>query len=1237
MIFNLPTIAYKPYLSTPSPSTYPFVVDVNLSIQGDADTTIVGSEPVTFTVTFNRDMDTAIQPAVSFGPDAPITDYTIHPIDGGWQDLRTWQGVFNVNPITGDGYQLIRVAGAVAMDDPWLVTGDDAGPFRFEIITSGTAAMNLQATGGEGCVDLIWSQDDFDLLAGYNLYSSTSQAGPFSRINSSIIPPDIHSWREINVVPGQSYYYYFTVVKSDMSESAQSNIATAIPTDTISPIISHTPIATTSPGLPLTIYADVTDNVGVQSVTLFHRHIGDATYSTRSMAHTTENRYAATLEGSLLYSPGMEYYIEAGDGVGTALSGRREFPYQVIVIDRPIPTIVTPNHGTTAGGTPVTIAGSNFKEGVTVSFGGAAASDVLFVSSSQISCSTPNHYPETVDIKVTNPDAQSGTLLRGFTYESDTASISLPDTGGGQNEIVQLPVYLANAQGLAAASFTVTFDNSILHATGAHLGNLIPGWSLVSNTTIPGQVRISMASSGGTTTGSGVLAYFDFEVVGSPGAMSVLSLSNILLNDGAIPVQTADGSFNVDLVYSISGTIQFWNGGVVSATQMTLEGDRLYSGLSKADGAFQVSGAATGDYILTPEKTSETNGISAYDASLVLQHDAGLITLGGYEATAADVNNSGAISSMDAFYIMQKSVDLINLPFPGAGLVWNFSPTNRSYTGLSSDLIDQNFQAILLGDPSGSWIPGSDPQMSPPLNIPELVSATLSIPFVDVLPGEIFTIPLNIDLNSGQVFGVDIEIAYDSYVVTPTRVLRGSLATGWSLVSNLNDPGLIRIAMAGAIPIVEDGEMLQIVFEAADQTDLSTDLSLINGELNEGQISTVLQSGSVNIASPVHSNFSASPTSGPAPLNVSFTNLSSGDFTDSLWDFGDGFTSTAGNPTHSYSVPGVYTVTLTISGPGGSNTFAQPNYINAYSLKVSGKVSFWANNIGLRDVDLSFDGVNNYSTITSPTGLFTITNILAGDYTLTPEKTDEANGITAYDASLVLQHVAGLSNLTGYLAVAADVDESGSVGTMDASNILQKAVGLIGVPFPGVASVWKFDPQNITYTNLNENADNQDFTGILLGDPSGNWQPDESPQPSIVSQAPALLSITTGSIQSSGLVTASVILEPDASEIFGVDLLLEFDPTQLEIVDVEQGEIAQGWMFAKNTQPSGEIRIGLANSLPLASGGIITQIAFQKIGQANNTLLHFSSGMLNEGDVEAVLQDGFINSLTSVYLPVIRK
>jgi PKD repeat protein len=65
-------------------------------------------------------------------------------------------------------------------------------------------------------------------------------------------------------------------------------------------------------------------------------------------------------------------------------------------------------------------------------------------------------------------------------------------------------------------------------------------------------------------------------------------------------------------------------------------------------------------------------------------------------------------------------------------------------------------------------------------------------------------------------------------------------------------------------------------------------------------------------------NFSATPTSGTAPLTVTFTNQSSGQVTNWLWDFGDGTSSTAQSPSHTYSSAGSYAPRLTATGPGGT-------------------------------------------------------------------------------------------------------------------------------------------------------------------------------------------------------------------------------------------------------------------------------------------------------------------------------
>lgn len=75
--------------------------------------------------------------------------------------------------------------------------------------------------------------------------------------------------------------------------------------------------------------------------------------------------------------------------------------------------------------------------------------------------------------------------------------------------------------------------------------------------------------------------------------------------------------------------------------------------------------------------------------------------------------------------------------------------------------------------------------------------------------------------------------------------------------------------------------------------------------------------------------FTASTTSGVAALIVAFTSTSTGAIDSYFWEFGDGTTSTEQNPTHSYAAPGTYSVSLSVTGPGGSNSQAKANYVTA--------------------------------------------------------------------------------------------------------------------------------------------------------------------------------------------------------------------------------------------------------------------------------------------------------------------
>ena len=78
----------------------------------------------------------------------------------------------------------------------------------------------------------------------------------------------------------------------------------------------------------------------------------------------------------------------------------------------------------------------------------------------------------------------------------------------------------------------------------------------------------------------------------------------------------------------------------------------------------------------------------------------------------------------------------------------------------------------------------------------------------------------------------------------------------------------------------------------------------------------------------IEADFNAPNRNGPAPLDVVFESQSTGDVTSFYWNFGDGSSnSTRDYITHTYTKPGVYTVTHRVSGPNGSDTATKVGYI----------------------------------------------------------------------------------------------------------------------------------------------------------------------------------------------------------------------------------------------------------------------------------------------------------------------
>ncbi|MDW5550033.1 PKD domain-containing protein [Methanosarcina sp.] len=170
--------------------------------------------------------------------------------------------------------------------------------------------------------------------------------------------------------------------------------------------------------------------------------------------------------------------------------------------------------------------------------------------------------------------------------------------------------------------------------------------------------------------------------------------------------------------------------------------------------------------------------------------------------------------------------------------------------------------------------------------------------------------------------------------------------------------------------------------------------------------------------------FSASPTSGNAPLNVKFTDTSTGSPTKWKWSFGDGTSSTAQNPTHKYSKAGNYTVALTATNSAGSNTLTKTNYIKVVTKPVAAfsaspisgnaplNVKFTDTSIGTPTKWKWSFGDGTSSTLQNPTHKYS----KAGKYTVILTVTNAAGSNTVTKSNYITVTVATSKPVAAYSA-----------------------------------------------------------------------------------------------------------------------------------------------------------------------------------------------------------------------------
>jgi len=186
-----------------------------------------------FEVYFNRPMNKATKPLISFGV---ISPYTQHPVseDECWND----DGTIYTAYVTIDGKTqsdgMNRICVQDAEDNEFFPCPIEATRFNIMLQAAGSMASGFQADAGLGCVSLTWNNvnNDFEDAMGFNVYRYTQGENGVNdtiRINEETLDISATSYIDDNVTPGQTYYYYYKVLSTALQEYDVSNVVAATP------------------------------------------------------------------------------------------------------------------------------------------------------------------------------------------------------------------------------------------------------------------------------------------------------------------------------------------------------------------------------------------------------------------------------------------------------------------------------------------------------------------------------------------------------------------------------------------------------------------------------------------------------------------------------------------------------------------------------------------------------------------------------------------------------------------------------------------------------------------------------------------------------------------------------------------------------------------------------------------------------------------------------------------------
>jgi Cohesin domain/Dockerin type I domain len=266
------------------------------------------------------------------------------------------------------------------------------------------------------------------------------------------------------------------------------------------------------------------------------------------------------------------------------------------------------------------------------------------------------------------------------------------------------------------------------------------------------------------------------------------------------------------------------------------------------DGSYFLTGFGEGPYTVTPTKTTGQNGITSFDAARIAQHVAGINPFTGNQLIVADVSGNGSISSFDSSEVAKYVTGVP--PFGNSGN-WIFDPPNRTYPSVTNDIPNQDYSALLMGEVTGNWsdiggradgrsqssvgdgVGGGESEKSITVSAARLVASA---------DHEVI-VPVTVDGAADKgIISYEFDLKYDPSVIQPQANpvdVVGTVSRGLMVVANTTEPGLLKVAVYGPMPIDSNGVLFNLRFSAVGTTGVVSPLVWERIMFNEGLGATV--------------------------------------------------------------------------------------------------------------------------------------------------------------------------------------------------------------------------------------------------------------------------------------------------------------------------------------------------------------------------------------------------------------